>query len=188
VSVEDSPHEEAHRRVQNSYSTFQATDRADKLYRGFYARLFESVPAARRLFARTDWSRQYNAINEALKQLLDYDTGSQRAAEQLGAVALKHQQFGLGERELRSFEDALLHALRTCGECTPDAVEDWRIILAPGLQHMRGALRAQAPVRPARDAPAKAAIRRPARSTGESGRRRVARVARRTPTSARPDE
>lgn len=188
VSVEDSPHEEAHRRVQNSYSTFQATDRADKLYRGFYAKLFASVPAARRLFARTDWSRQYNAINEALKQLLDYDTGSQRAAEQLGAVALKHQQFGLGERELRSFEDALLHALRTCGECTPDAVEDWRIILAPGLQHMRGALRAQAPVRPAVDAPVKTAIRRPARSTGESGRRRVARVARRPPASTPLDK
>jgi serine/threonine protein kinase len=84
---------------------------------------------------------QYNAINHALKLLLDYDTGSQHAAEEIGSVALKHQEYGLGERELRAFEDALLQALRSCGECKPETLEAWRMILAPGFQHMRGALR-----------------------------------------------
>jgi hemoglobin-like flavoprotein len=142
VNVEDSPHEVAHRRVQDSYSTFQAADRADKLYKSFYASLFAAVPDARRMFVHTDWSRQYNAINQALKLLLDYDAGSQSAAEAIGTVALKHQQYGLGERELRAFEDALLHALRSCGECKPETLEAWRMMLAPGFQHMRGALRA----------------------------------------------
>jgi serine/threonine protein kinase len=188
VNVEDSPHETARRRVQDSYSTFQAADRSDRLYKSFYTRLFASVPEARRMFARTDWSRQYNAVNRALKLLLDYDAGSQRAAEEIGGVALKHQQFGLGERELRAFQDALLHALRSCGECKPETVEAWRMILAPGFQHMRGALRAQRPIRPVGDAPAKTTLRRRARSTGDTGRRRIARTARRAPANAPLDK
>lgn len=209
VSVVDSPHEEAHRRVQGSYSTFQATDRADRLYRTFYANLFESVPQARRMFAHTDWSRQYNAINEALKLLLDFDGDPLRAADaakQIGSVALKHQQYGLGERELRAFESALLHALRSCGECKPATLEDWRMILAPGFHHMRGALRAQGPTgalqHPIATAPtpatatattpatatAKSTLRRPARSNGNTRRRRAARVARRAPANAPLDK
>jgi serine/threonine protein kinase len=184
VNVEGSPHEVAHRRVQDSYNTFQAADRADKLYKNFYASLFAAVPSARRMFANTHWSRQYNAINQALKLLLDYDAGSQSAAEAIGSVALKHQQYGLGERELRAFEDALLHALRSCGEDKPESLDAWRMILAPGFQHMRRALRAQGPTQAGQDAPAKTTLRQRARSNGDAGRRRVARVVRRTPARA----
>jgi hypothetical protein len=53
---------------------------------------------------------------------------------------------------------------------------------------MRGALRAQGPIRPVGDAPAKATLRRPARSNGNARRRRAARVARRTPASAPLDK
>jgi serine/threonine protein kinase len=156
VTVEDPPHEKARRRVHGSYSTFQATDRADRLYKAFYASLFASLPEARQMFAHTDWPRQHDAINEALKLLLDCDTDLQdaadAAAEKVHSVARKHQQYGLGERELRAFEDALLHALASCGECEPEALEDWRTILRPGFQHMRDALCPRGPSRTAQDA------------------------------------
>jgi serine/threonine protein kinase len=184
VNVEDSPHEAARRRVQNSYSTFQAADRADQLYRSFYTSLFAAVPEARRMFDHTDWSRQHNAINQALKLLLDYDNGSEHAAEMIGRVALKHQQYGLGERELRAFEDALLHALRSCGECKTETLDAWRMILAPGFQHMRGALRARGPSQVPHAAPAKTTLRQSTRSKGDAGRRRITRVTRRSPASA----
>src|SRR5262249_54027463 len=71
--VEDSPEEAARRQVLASYSTFQARDRAHQLYADFYRRLFHAMPDVQRLFASTDMSRQYNALNRALKALLDYD-------------------------------------------------------------------------------------------------------------------
>jgi serine/threonine protein kinase len=159
VNVEDSPHEKARRRVHGSYSTFQATDRADRLYERFYASLFASLPEARQMFAHTNWSQQYNAINEALKLLLDCDTDlphtADAAAEKICSVARKHQPYGLGERELRAFEDALLQALASCAACEPETLEAWRLILAPGFRHMRDALRVQQPIQTAQDAPAK---------------------------------
>jgi serine/threonine protein kinase len=162
VTVEDPPSEQTRRRVQGSYSRFQATDRAERLYRTFYANLFESLPEARQMFAHTDWSRQYDAINEALKLLLDCYTdlpdAADAAAERIGSVARNHQQYGLGEREIRAFEDALLQALATCGECESGVLEDWRTILTPGFDHMRKALSVQEPIRTAQDAPAKTTL------------------------------
>jgi hypothetical protein len=49
-------------------------------------------------------------------------------------VALKHQEYGLGERELRAFEDALLQSLQSCGECKPETVEAWRMIERRGAE------------------------------------------------------
>lgn len=141
VIVVDSAHEAARRRVKASYSTFQASDRAHKLYEVFYQRLFEAMPDAHALFAKTDMSRQYNALNQALKVLLDYDSESQSAAETIGAVAVKHKQYGLTDRHLDAFELALLSALQSSGASEPETLEAWRTILTPGLQHMRSALR-----------------------------------------------
>lgn len=159
VNVEDSPHEKARRRVKGSYSTFQAIDRAHRLYERFYASLFASLPGARELFAHTDMPRQHKAINDALNLLLDCDTDlphtADAAAEKICSVARHHQQYGLGDRELDAFEAALLQALASCGECEPESLDAWRTALARGFQHMRDALRVHGPVGTAQDAPAK---------------------------------
>lgn len=159
VNVEDSPHEKARRRVKGSYSTFQAIDRAHRLYESFYASLFASLPEARQLFAHTDMPRQHKAINDALNLLLDCDTDlphtAEAAAEKICSVARKHQQYGLGDREIDAFEAALLQALASCGESEPETLKAWRTILERGFHHMRDALCTQGPIRTAPDAPAK---------------------------------
>lgn len=144
VDVEESAEEEARRQVLDSYLTFQASDRTHKLYASFYKRLFAEMPQAKALFARTEMSRQYNALHQALKVLLDYDADSHGAANAIGAVAASHQQHGLGARHLAAFESALLGALESNGVSDPATLEAWRKTLAPGLQHMRCALRAPA--------------------------------------------
>jgi hypothetical protein len=53
---------------------------------------------------------------------------------------------------------------------------------------MRGALRAQRPIRPAADAAVKTTLRQPTRSNGNGHRRRTVRVARRAPASAPLDK
>jgi hypothetical protein len=99
-----------------------------------------------KLFDNTDMSRQYNALNQALKALLDYDADSRSTVDAIGAMAIKHRQFGLREYHLDAFERALLSALQDSGESEPEALEAWRRILTPGLQRMRGAIRGSDPV------------------------------------------
>jgi serine/threonine protein kinase len=153
VIIVDSAHDAARRRVHASYSKFQASDRAHSLYQAFYLSLFEAMPEAHRLFANTDMPRQYNALNQALKVLLDYDADAHGTAEAIGAVAVQHRQYGLAERHLDTFERALLSALRSSGESEPETLEAWRTILAPGLGHMRCALRTRDPATPDGDGP-----------------------------------
>lgn len=145
VDVEDSAEEEARRRVLDSYLTFQASDRTHQLYASFYERLFAAMPAAKALFARTEMPRQYNALHQALKVLLDYDADSQGTAHAIGAVAASHHRHGLGARHLAAFEKALLDALASNGVSDAATLDAWRQTLAPGLQHMRCALRAHGP-------------------------------------------
>ncbi|TMQ23820.1 MAG: TIR domain-containing protein [Deltaproteobacteria bacterium] len=145
VVVEDSVEAAARRRVLASYSTFQARDRANQLYAGFYRRLFQAMPDVQRLFAGTDMARQYNALNQALKALLDFDAESPATVDAIRAVAVQHRRHGLNDRHVEAFERALLGALEDGGVSAPETLDAWRRILAPGLEQMRGALRGPEP-------------------------------------------
>ncbi|HEY6173199.1 MAG TPA: protein kinase, partial [Kofleriaceae bacterium] len=142
VDVEDSADEAERRQVLDSYLTFQASDRTHKLYASFYKRLFAAVPDAKALFAGTEMPRQYYALHQALKVLLDYDPDSHATAHAIGAIAASHHHHGLGARHLDAFEQALLEALESNGVSDAATLQAWRKTLAPGLQHMRCALAA----------------------------------------------
>jgi serine/threonine protein kinase len=152
VVVEDSAEAAARHRVLASYITFQASDLANMLYEKFYRLLFEHAPDVKQLFANKDMSHQYNALNLALKALLDYGSDSQ-SAEAIRAVVVKHRQLGLTERHLDAFERALLAALQDTGACESETLDAWRQVLAPGLQQMRTGLRNQHAARPAPERP-----------------------------------
>jgi hemoglobin-like flavoprotein len=142
VVVEDSPDEAARRRVLASYTRFQASDRTDELCARFYRRLFTGAPELQQLFTGTDMVRQYEALNRALKLLVDYDPNAPGTRQALAAVAIRHQRFGLTERHLDLFKRALLGALRDSGETEPGLLEAWDRIITPALQDMRGSLNA----------------------------------------------
>jgi hemoglobin-like flavoprotein len=148
VVVEDSVEAAARHRVLASYITFQPSDLATMLYEKFYRHLFERAPDVEQLFANRDMFHQYNALNLALKALLDYGSDPQ-SAEAIRAVAVKHMQLGLTERHLDAFERAFLAALQDTGVREPETLEAWRQVLAPGLQQMRVGLRNQAAAQPA---------------------------------------
>jgi hemoglobin-like flavoprotein len=140
VEVEDSAEEATRRRVLVSYSKFQSSDRAQDLCKTFYRGLFEAMPEVQPLFSRTNMERQYDALNQAIKLLLDYDADGESAAAAVRAVALRHAQFGLGSKHLEAFEAALLGALRASGESDEETQEAWHKVLTPGLAHMSAAL------------------------------------------------
>jgi serine/threonine protein kinase len=138
--------------ARKSYRAFQARDRAHALYGCFYQKLFDEVPEAEPLFQSKDESRmarQYRALNEALRVLLDYDPASQSAADEIAAMAGRHRQYGLNDGHIDAFEAALWFALQEGGVTEAETLA-WRTALAPGLLHMRRALRGEAPVRAAR--------------------------------------
>lgn len=170
VVVDDSLAAATRRHVLSSYLTFQAEDRVHELYERVYQHLFDALPEAKRLFANTDMVRQYNALHQALKILLDYDPDSEAGKDAIGAVAITHRQHGLGDRHVDAFERALMDGLQSCGVCEPETLEAWRKILAPGLDHMRRALRELDPVSTAPGTPRDSVARR---ATGDDGARDV---------------
>jgi serine/threonine protein kinase len=129
-------------RVMVSYSKLQAVDRARALCKAFYEQLFRAMPDVQPLFARIDMVRQYDALNGAIKVLLDYSPDSSSAADQIRAVAERHRRLALQDRHLDAFKAALLGALRDSGESDPDTLDAWSKVLAPGLSYMRSALQA----------------------------------------------
>jgi serine/threonine protein kinase len=138
--------------ARKSYRAFQARDRAHALYGCFYQKLFDEVPEAEPLFQSKDESRmarQYRALNEALRVLLDYDPASQSAADEIAAMAGRHRQYGLNDGHIDAFEAALWFALQEGGVTEAETLA-WRTALAPGLLHMRRALCSDQPVRAAR--------------------------------------
>jgi len=135
-SDEDSPRS----RVLASYSRLQSSDRARTLYKAFYQQLFRAVPDIEPLFARIDMARQYDALNKAIKLLLDYDPQSRAAADDIRAVAERHAKLALQGNHIGAFQNALLAALRDTGESDPATLDAWAKVLAPGLSFMRSAL------------------------------------------------
>lgn len=148
VEVE-SPQDAARHLARKSYRAFQARDRAHELYRRFYQKLFKEVPEVQALFRPEDesrMSRQYNALNQALRVLLDYDPASPGVSNEIAAMAAHHKQYGLNDCHINAFEAALFFALEDGGATDVETLDAWRTVLAPGLLHMRRALCGTEPV------------------------------------------
>jgi serine/threonine protein kinase len=148
--VVESPLDAARHQVRMSYRGFQARDQVAQLYQRFYRALFDEVPEVKQWFRGHDDSgmtRQYNALNQALKVLLDFDPTLQSGADEIAAIAAYHQRYGLEHRHLDAFERALFSALRGTGASVA-TLEAWRTVLAPGFLHVRRALCGAEPLQP----------------------------------------
>jgi serine/threonine protein kinase len=162
VTSTDSDDESPRSRVLASYSRLQSSDRARSFCKTFYTHLFCAVPDAEAMFARAriDMVRQYDAVNKAIKLLLDYDPASPASVNDIRAVAERHARLTLQPGHLDAFQAALIAALRESGETEPTTLDSWTRVVSPGMSFMRSALQSMAagvplaPSPPVVDAPA----------------------------------
>ncbi len=106
------------------------------LYRDF----FEACPEAEQLFANTDFERQHNLLQHALRLLLLFSSKSEDEAKPLlRRVAERHSRRDL-DIDPALYPVFLDSLMKTSSEFdpqfTPDVERAWRDALAPGIAYM----------------------------------------------------
>jgi hemoglobin-like flavoprotein len=98
---------------------------SDAAARLFYDRLFESDPAIKRLFAKTDMQAQRGILMQTLALLVSSLDDFERVVPVLEALGRVHAGYGVRERHYDTVEAALLWALdRGLGEAFDDETAD----------------------------------------------------------------
>lgn len=98
---------------------------SDAAARLFYDRLFESDPAIKRLFAKTDMQAQRGILMQTLALLVSSLDDFDRVVPVLEALGRVHAGYGVRERHYDTVEAALLWALdRGLGEAFDDETAD----------------------------------------------------------------
>ena len=98
---------------------------SDAAARLFYDRLFESDPAIKRLFAKTDMQAQRGILMQTLALLVSSLDDFERVVPVLEALGRVHAGYGVRQRHYDTVEAALLWALdRGLGEAFDDETAD----------------------------------------------------------------
>jgi hemoglobin-like flavoprotein len=98
---------------------------SDAAARLFYDRLFESDPAIKRLFAKTDMQAQRGILMQTLALLVSSLDDFERVVPVLEALGRVHAGYGVRERHYDTVEAALLWALdRGLGGAFDDETAD----------------------------------------------------------------
>jgi hemoglobin-like flavoprotein len=132
VPVADS-FEESYRTALASYARFQAPGRANMFCASLYADLFRRVPELEALF-KSDKTRQYRMLNQALKLLIDYAADPAAHHESIQAIVESHRRYALTSRQLSAFLEAFMLALRLSGESDPKTLDAWHDVLTNALK------------------------------------------------------
>lgn len=114
---------------------------APQFFEGFYRHFFAVCPAARPMFAHTDFSRQYKLLQHAVGLLLSYDQQQPEEPNLLERVGERHgrNDLGVNPSHYHDFVEGLILAARdTDPEFTPDTEVAWRAALAGGIEYMKG--------------------------------------------------
>jgi len=109
--------------IRTSWSAVEPI--SDAAARLFYDRLFESDPAIKRLFAKTDMQAQRGILMQTLALLVSSLDDFDRVVPVLEALGRVHAGYGVRERHYDTVEAALLWALdRGLGEAFDDETAD----------------------------------------------------------------
>ena len=109
--------------IRTSWSAVEPI--SDAAARLFYGRLFESDPAIKRLFAKTDMQAQRGILMQTLALLVSSLDDFERVVPVLEALGRVHAGYGVRQRHYDTVEAALLWALdRGLGEAFDDETAD----------------------------------------------------------------
>jgi hemoglobin-like flavoprotein len=109
--------------IRTSWSAVEPI--SDAAARLFYDRLFESDPAIKRLFAKTDMQAQRGILMQTLTLLVSSLDDFELVVPVLEALGRVHAGYGVRQRHYDTVEAALLRALdRGLGEAFDDETAD----------------------------------------------------------------
>ena len=113
---------------------------APAFFDAFYRRFFEVCPAARPLFAKTDFDRQRRLLQHAFALLLIFPAQPDAEPTLLSRVAERHSRrdLNIDPAMYAPFVDSLIDTVRAHDpECTPALEAAWRSTVAKGIAYMR---------------------------------------------------
>lgn len=121
-------------------ASYQRCQEIPRFFEAFYERFFEACPAARPMFAKTDFSRQHKLLQHAIGLLLAYDEQQAGGPNLLSRVAARH-----GRTDLKidpSHYDVFVETLiqTACAvdpQFTADTQVAWREATARGVAYMK---------------------------------------------------
>ena len=111
-----------------------------RFFDAFYERLFEVCPAARPLFAQTDFERQRRLLQHAFGLLLIFPAQPAAEPTALSRVAERHSRrdLNIDPGLYPLFIDSLIDTVKRYDpECTPAIEAAWRTTVAKGVAYMQ---------------------------------------------------
>ena len=121
--------------AQESYSRCL---RSPRFFVDFYDRLLASDPAVPRMFANTEFPKQYKLLQHGLGLLLSY--ANRMDDSLLERIAARHSSSGIGVAppQYALFVDSLLATVRDLDpKCDAEVEQAWREALEPGIAFMK---------------------------------------------------
>ena len=129
-----------HSAVALAKASYQRCQEVPGFFEAFYQRFFDACPAARPMFAKTDFSRQHKLLQHAIGLLLGFD--QQRAGESnlLSRVAERHGRNDLKVHpsHYQPFVESLIQTARAVDpQFTVETEVAWREGIAGGIAYMK---------------------------------------------------
>jgi serine/threonine protein kinase len=120
--------------VEEAKESYRRCAQSDRFYETLYARLFESMPEIRPMFAGRSMAEQYQVLRDALWLLLSFGKSDEHSEPTiLTGIARTHARFE--PRQFDRFLDAILAAVEI--HDSAEAVGAWRDALMPGIEYLK---------------------------------------------------
>ncbi|HZI22776.1 MAG TPA: globin [Gemmatimonadales bacterium] len=121
-------------------SSYERCCEVPDFFQTFYRNFLAACPAARPLFARTDFGRQDKLLRHAVGLLLIFPNQPPGEPSLLARLAERHSRrdLNIDPGLYRPFIDSLIDTVRQVDrECTPAVEQAWRTTVALGVEYMK---------------------------------------------------
>jgi hemoglobin-like flavoprotein len=121
-------------------ASYQRCQDIPGFFETFYQRFFEACPAARPMFAKTDFSRQHKLLHHAIGLLLAYDQRRDETPNLLSRIAERHggNDLKVQPAYYKEFVESLIQTAREVDpQFTADTEAAWREAIAAGIAYMK---------------------------------------------------
>ncbi len=121
-------------------ASYQRCQDVPGFFETFYQRFFEACPAARPMFAKTDFTRQHKLLQHAIGLLLAFDQQRGQGPNLLSRVAERHGRNDLNVHpsHYKEFVDSLIQTAREVDpQFTAETEAAWREAIAAGIAYMK---------------------------------------------------
>jgi hemoglobin-like flavoprotein len=130
----------AHSAAVLAKASYQRCQEIPRFFEMFYERFFVACPAARPMFAKTDFARQHRLLQHAIGLLLAYDDQRADGPNLLSRVAERHGRNDLKVHpsHYQLFVDSLILTVGAVDpQFTAETEAAWREATAKGIAYMK---------------------------------------------------